>query len=263
MNALWLYLRYISYDFRAQLTYKASFVMLLAACMLTTFTDFFAVYAFFLRFGGLGEWGFAQVCLFYGMTNMAFGLCEAWMHGFHVFQHMVQGGDFDRVLLRPRSTVLQVLGSQFQLMRVGKFALGLAVLLWAVDALDIRWTPGEWALLISSVLGGAALFSGIVLIQATSCFWTVQSLEMFNMLTYGGVETAQYPIDVYGDWLKTFFTRFIPLAAINYWPCSQLLHLGYVPPALAWLSPLFGPGLFLIGLVIWRFGVRRYRSTGS
>lgn len=263
MSGIRLYLRYFAAALKTQLAYRASFVMLSVASLLSVFTEFLAMLAFFDRFGGLKGWNLHEVALFYGMCNLAFALCEMLMGGFDTFGRMVKGGDFDRVLLRPRSTVLQVLGADIQLRRIGRLTMGLAASMWAVSELRLAWGVGEILLFIGAVLGGSMLFGGVILIQATSCFWTIESLELFNMVTYGGVQTAQYPMDIYGKWLRRFFTGVIPLAALNYWPCSVLLNRNYVPPALGWLSPLVGPLFFLIGLAIWRFGVSKYRSTGS
>jgi ABC-2 type transport system permease protein len=44
--------------------------------------------------------------------------------------------------------------------------------------------------LISAVAGGVAFFLGLVILQAALAFWTVESLEVANTLTYGGVTAA-------------------------------------------------------------------------
>ncbi len=50
--------------------------------------------------------------------------------------------------------------------------------------------------------GGVALFAGILVLQATLAFWTVDSLEIMNVLTYGGVQAAQYPLNIYAAWFR-------------------------------------------------------------
>jgi ABC-2 type transport system permease protein len=113
------------------------------------------------------------------------------------------------------------------------------------------------------VLGGVALFSGILVLQGTLAFWTVESLEIANTLTYGGVEAAQYPMDVYARWFRNFVTFVVPIASVSYFPVSAVLGRG-VAGAIWWrLTPAFGLVFFALSLVVWRFGVRRYTSTGS
>jgi ABC-2 type transport system permease protein len=201
------------------------------------------------------------VALLYGMVNVAFALGEGIGRGFDVFPNLVKSGDFDRLLLRPRSTALQVAGQELQLMRLGRLAQGLMVLVWAATALEVGWTFGKVALIAGAVAGGACLFYGLFVLQATAAFWTVEGLELANAVTYGGTETAQYPLSVYRPWFRRFFTWVVPLACTTYFPAQAIL--GREASLLHWLAPAVGV-LFLIGaLQVWRWGVRHYCSTGS
>ncbi|MEW6522383.1 MAG: ABC-2 family transporter protein [Bacillota bacterium] len=172
----------------------------------------------FSRFGAMGEWTLPEVALFYGMVHVAFALTEAWSRGFDTFGRQVQTGHFDRVLLRPRSIPLQVLGQEFQLMRVERLVQGTIVLLWAAG-----WTLGKGAWLVAAILGGPMLFSGLFVLQATMCFWIIETLQLANTVTHGGVETAQYPLSIYTKGLRELFTFVVPLACTNYFPALAVL----------------------------------------
>ena len=50
--------------------------------------------------------------------------------------------------------------------------------------------PPTIAIAVWAVAGGVALFVGILVLQATLAFWTVESLEIVNVLTYGGVQAG-------------------------------------------------------------------------
>lgn len=266
LNALHLYLRYIGLSFRSQMQYRASFVMLSFGSFLTTAIQFLGIWALFGRFGSLRGWTLPEVALFYGMVNVAFALAEAIARGFDTFDRMVKSGDFDRLLLRPRSTILQLAGQELQLLRIGRFAQGLIVLLWAALALDIAWTPAKIAFIVAAILGGASIFASLFVLQATLAFWTTETLEIMNTVTYGGVETAQYPLVIYRRWFRRFFTFIVPLACINYFPALAILGrtdpLG-TPVFFQWAAPAVGIAFLAITLQIWKIGVRHYRSTGS
>src|SRR4029077_1971225 len=109
------------------------------------------------------------------------------------------------------------------LRRIGRFLQGLAVLVWALSALHVSWSIPKVALLVSALLGGGCLFIGIVIIQATMAFWTVETLEVMNSLTYGGEYAAEYPMAIYRPWFRRFFTLVIPLACANYFPAMAIL----------------------------------------
>ena len=88
--------------------------------------------------------------------------------GFDVFgNQFVRTGDFDRILLRPRSAALQLIGYEFRLARFGRFAQGLGAVLLASALLGLPWTAPKLLLALWTVSGGVALFVGILILQAT------------------------------------------------------------------------------------------------
>lgn len=261
-----LYFHYVSMSIRSQMQYRASFIMLAVGHFVATGIEFFGVWALLDRFGQVKGWTLPEVALFYGMVNVAFALAEATTRGFDTFADLVKSGEFDRLLVRPRSTALQVAGREMQLLRIGRLSQGLIVLIFGASTLHITWHPARIALLIAAILGGACLFNGLFILTATAAFWTTESLELANTVTYGGVQTAQYPLTIYRSWFRRFFTVFVPLACINYFPALAILDrpdpLG-MPLFFQWTSPVVGLAFFLVSLRVWRIGVRHYRSTGS
>lgn len=266
MNSMQLYLRYISVSFQAQMQYKISFLLQLIGQFGGTAIEFFAIWTLFNRFNQLGTWTLAEVALFYGTVNTAFACADAISRGFDLFGKMIREGGFDRLLLRPRSTVLQLLGTEFTLKRMGRLLQGLAVLGWSLSTLQIPLSLFTVWLLFTAWLGSIALFIGIVIVQATLTFWTIESLEIMNILTYGGVETAQYPFSIYRKWFQRFFTFLIPLACVSYFPLLAVLNKTAefsVPLWVCYVSPIAGFIFLGVSLKLWKIGERYYCSTGS
>jgi ABC-2 type transport system permease protein len=247
--------------------YPASFVLTSLGAFLATGVDFIGLSALFARFKQVAGWHFGEVALFYGVIGVSFALADALTRGFDVFgEQFVKTGDFDRVLVRPRSTVLQLLGYEFRATRIGRLAQAAVVWVIAGRLTNIAWTWDVWATLCFAVAGGVALFAGILVLQATLAFWTTESLEIANTLTYGGVEAAQYPLDLYARWFRSFLTFVVPLACVSYFPVAAVLgHADRtgLSPALLHLTPMLGFVFLGVALWIWRFGVRHYTSTGS
>ncbi len=266
MTAITLYFRYLGVSVRSQMEYRASFLMNALGQFLMTGIEFLGLWALFDRFGSLRDWRLPEVAWLYGMVNVAFSISDAAARGFDAFGQLIKSGDFDRLLLRPRSTVLQLAGQELTLRRVGRFMQGLIILIWAAAEAGINWSPAKIFLALAAILGGSCLFFGLVVLQATLAFWTTESLEIMNTVTYGGVETAQYPLAIYRPWFRKFFIFIIPLAGVNYFPALAILErtdpLG-TPVLWQWLSPATGIVFLMIALQIWQLGVRHYRSTGS
>src|SRR5207244_3028485 len=114
MNSLRLYRRYIDVSLRSQMQYRMSFLLRSIGHFLVTGTEFLGFVAIFQRFGQIQGWTLPQMGLFYGMISIAFATTEAVFRGFDIFPTLLKSGDFDRFLLRPRSTVLQILGQDLQ-----------------------------------------------------------------------------------------------------------------------------------------------------
>jgi viologen exporter family transport system permease protein len=120
--------------------------------------------------------------------------------------------------------------------------------------------------LLFAVIGGVCFFFGLMVIQAMLAFWTTETLEVMNTLTYGGVESAQYPLAIYHAAFRRFFTFVVPLACISYFPIVGVLGIADPLGSPWWfqyLSPVCGILFLSLCLLLWQCGVKHYTSTGS
>lgn len=266
LNAVRLYARYIGVSIRGQMQYRASFLMQTFGQFIVNIVDFVAIWALFARFGTLGGWTLPEAAVLYGLVHTQWGFADATGQGLDAFGTIVKSGDFDRLLLRPRTALLQLAGQELTLRRIGRIAQGAVVLIWGLWMLDIEWTAAKVALLLLTFMGGWCLFSGLLVLQATMCFWTTETLEIMNAFTYGGCETGRCPMNIFGWKFRTFFTFVVPLACVTYFPACAILDkpilFGY-PGWFPWISPLLGCVFLTVAVRVWRFGVRHYQSTGS
>lgn len=266
MDSLRLYAHYTWISLRGQMEYRASFLFQAAGLFLITSMEFLAIVMLFHRFHHIGTWTLHEVALLYGMISVSLAMADATATGFDQFHMLIRRGDFDRVLLRPRSTGLQLASQALSMRQAGRIAQGLVVLVWAVIVLDVEWTSAKAALLAAAIIAGAAIFYGIFIIQATLTFWTIQGLEIVNAASYGGGELGRYPMFIYRPPLRWIFTVFIPLACTTYYPALAILDRADIlgaPVWVQWCAPLAGPVFLAATLAAWRYGVRHYQSTGS
>ena len=263
-----VYRRLISVRIRAQLQYRVSFLLELAASAFATATGLGTLVLIFQRFDDIAGWTLGEVAFLYGMVEAAFGITELLFSGFDpgAFGSMVQRGRFDQLLLRPVDITLQVLGSAFVLRRLSKTAQGVAVLCIALALVDVRWTPAKIAYLPVVLISLVAFFGGLYIIGSTTTFWTVKRVEVINIFTYGGSEMMAYPMHIYTKWMRRFFTYVVPAIFLNYYPALYFLDKPdplRMPPFAPFLSPVAGFGVLAAALALWRFGIRHYASTGT
>ena len=268
VRALSLYRRLIAIRIRAQMQYRVSFLLELLTTGIGTAIAFLTVALVLERFHNIGGWTLGEIALLYGSVESAFGAMDMIFSGFdpQVFGNQVRLGTFDQMLLRPVSVTLQVFSSEFLLRRLGRIAQGLVVLGLGLAWVDISWTPQKLLLLPVMLISTVCFFGGLFIIGSTITFWTIDSIEAINILTYGGTEMLSYPMHIYPAWMGRFFTFIVPAIFLNYYPIVYLLDKPdpyQMPGFVAFLSPVVGLGVLAASLLFWRFGIRYYQSTGT
>jgi ABC-2 type transport system permease protein len=262
------YFRLITLQIRAQLQYRLAFLLDLLATGLITAVEFGSLALIFQRFKHIAGWSLGEVAFLYGMVTVAFGAMDILFSGFDPgdFGQKVRRGSFDQLLLRPLNITLQVLGSSFVIRRLGKVIQGVIILGLALMLLELQWTLLKLIYLPVVLVSLIGFFGGLFIIGSTITFWTVESIEVVNIFTYGGSEMMSYPMHIYQDWLRRFFTFVIPAIFLNYYPALFFLDKVdpfNMPPFAPFLAPLAGLGVLGAALLFWHFGIRHYQSTGS
>lgn len=265
-DALAVYARLVGAQLRSQLQYRLSFALDLTGAFLISFLDFVAVLIIFDNVPQLEGWTVHEVAFLYASTSVSFAVVDLTLGHLDLFPRMIREGTFDVFLIRPRGTLLQVIGSDFALRRVGKALQGVLVFGYALSGLDVDWSAARVGMLGVMVVAGALIFAAVWIAGATIAFWTVDGGEFTNAFTYGGNFMTQYPISVYGEWVRRFLAYLIPMAFVCYFPSLYILDkpdpLG-LPQALQFASPLVALTAAAVAGLIWTRAVRHYRSVGS
>lgn len=256
-------MKYMSILLKSEMQYKTSFILLAIAQFFVPFLTFIAIFLLFQRFSSIGGWTLYEVALCYAVIHVAFALSGSLARGFDTFASIIINGDFDRILVRPRGTILQIMGSRLDFYRVGRLAQSIIVLIYALVNLDIVWNLYKIITLMLMMISGTAIFTGVYMLGATLCFWTVEGLEIVNLFSDGGREISQYPLSIYNEWIRKFFTFVIPFATVNYLPLMYILNKAPSENPFYMLIPLAGMLFIIPCILIWNFGVSRYKSTGS
>ena len=268
LRNLELYRHLISVCIGSQMQYRAAFVMETLAAVFASGIFFLSLALVLQKFNNIAGWKLAEVAFLYGMVETAFGLMDMIFSGFDPqnFGRQIRLGRFDLFLLRPVNITLQVFGSEFIIRRLGRIFQGLAVLGLAISLTGIRWTAFKLFYLPVVIASLVCFFGGLFIIGATITFWTVESIEVINIFTYGGSELMAYPMTIYTDWMRRFFTFVVPAIFLNYYPALYFLEKPdpfHMPEFVHFLAPAAGIGMLLASLAFWQFGIRHYQSTGT
>lgn len=256
-----LYFHYVSVNIRSTMQYKASFLLTAIGQFLVSFTIFLGIFFMFQRFSKVEGFTYSEVLLCFAIMLMEFSLAEMFARGFDQFSGMVKTGEFDRILVRPRNEIIQVLGSKFELTRIGRMMQAVVMFIYGIVKSEITWSFSKILTVVFMLAGGTAVFTALFLIYAALCFFTLDGLEFMNILTDGAREFGKYPVGVYGKGILIFATFFVPYALVQYYPLLYIL--GRRTEIFLMLLPLLACWFLVPALLLWRFGVRHYKSSGS
>jgi len=241
--------------------YKMSFLLTSLGQFFVSFTAFLGITFMFSRFSSVEGFTLQQVLLCFAVVLMAFSIAECFARGFDTFTMMISNGEFDRVLVRPRREVFLILASKMDFTRVGRLIQAIIVFFIAIPASGVIWTPDKIITLILMITCGILIFFGLMMVYAAISFFTIEGIEFMNIFTDGAREFGSYPYSIYGQGILKFVTYIIPVALFQYYPFLYLI--GATGNRFYMFIPLIGL-LFLIPCYgFWRFGLLKYKSTGS
>jgi len=256
-----LYAKYIAIHMKSQMQYKASFFLMIFGQFLMSFTVLLGMYFMMSRFNNVDSFTLQEVLLCFATILMAFSLAECFARGFDLFPQMISNGEFDRVLVRPRGVVFQVLAGKVDFTRLGRLTQAVLVFCYAIPASGVVWSADKIITLILMVICGVLVFFALFLVYAAVAIFTIEGIEFMNVLTDGGREFGAYPFSIYGDGILKFLTYVVPLALFQYYPLLYILEreqgIQYM------LAPLLSLLFLIPAYAFWRFGVHKYKSTGS
>ena len=256
-----IYFESLAMHLKGELEYRVDFILSFLSQILVFFTYYFIILALFTKFNHIKGFTLYEVLLCFSIVQFGFAFNEVFARGIDKFDELIIRGDFDRLLLRPKNIILQVLCSDSDFVKVSRLIQSIIVLIIAICHLNISWSLLKIITLLLMLFSSCIIFFGIFLMAASYCFFTVQGLEVRNVFTDGGKHMAQYPIGVFSKGFVWFFTFIIPYAFVNYYPL--LFVLGRKSSILYAFSPLLVLLYLIPSIVTFYLGMKRYSSVGS
>jgi ABC-2 type transport system permease protein len=256
-----LYCKFFGIHLKGAMQYKVSFLLTLIGHFLLTFNVFLGIYFLMERFHTVKDYSFSEVILCYAVVLMSYSLAEMFMRGFDMFAQTLGNGEFDRILLRPRSSILLVVSGKIEFTRLGRVLQAIVMFFYGIYASGITWDVKKVITLFLMVFAGSVIFGCLFIIYAGICFFTLEGLEFMNVLTDGAREYGKYPMDIYGKGVLRFCTYLVPYTLFQYYPFLYLT--GRSDQEWFIILPIVGCLFIIPSYLLWRFGVRHYKSTGS
>lgn len=262
-----LYRRIVAARIRSDWQYRTSFLTLLFSQSVFVVFELLALLFLIELVPRFGDWDRAQVVFLYAMATLPFSIGDVFISEVELLaDRYIRNGNFDTVLLRPVSALLQILALEFELRRAGKLLAPGIALVWSASNLGVDWTPGRVAALIAALISGTVIYGGFWVIAGSIPFWAVASREATNALTYGSQFANQYPLHVYPGWIRAIMGWALPLAFVAYVPTISVVDAANplnLPAWFAFTPPVVAVLVSVVARWVWRSGIDHYQSTGS
>jgi ABC-2 type transport system permease protein len=170
-------------------------------------------------------------------------------------------GKFDRILLRPVSSLFQILFETFRIESLQEVATGIFCMTWASVHLHTRWTPWKFAMLLFFAACAGVIYISVFLILTTASFWFEDRIgvhpPVWNVIAFG-----RYPLSIYSGVVQFFLCWIIPFGLASFYPSVRMLGRS-VSPEYGAFVPIVAMGFFALAIFLWGLGTRHYSSTGS
>lgn len=256
-----LLLSYFSLHLKIKLEYKISFILTILALICAVFIELYVIESLFRKFNLLSEYNLYEISFSFSIVWVGYSIAQIFGRGFDKFDNLISNGTFDLLLIRPRNILLQVIGSDIAYEKLGKLIASLSILIYSSIKVITHINIFKILLLLIIIISTVLIFFAIYIIGSTVSFYTIQGLEILNIFTDGTKQLNQFPIDIYNKTIKVIFTYFIPITLVNYYPVKYLI--GSSNNLLYTLLPLIASLIIIPSLLIFKHGLKKYKSSGS
>jgi len=255
------------YDYFTQyaivrVSYRGDFVISLLTSFAATIFALLFVVVLFQKTSQLAGWRFEEILFLYGFSLIPYGIFNIISLNLYDFGNTyIIEGKFDRVLLRPVSSLFQVLFETFRIESVQEIATGIFCVVYASTRLHVVWTLSKVGLFVFFGCCAGLVYISVFLILTTVTFWWEDRIgvhpPVWNVIAFG-----RYPLSIYSGVVQFFLCWIVPFGLASYYPSVRLLGRS-VTPEYAPLVPVVAVAFFVLALFLWNAGTRHYSSTGS
>lgn len=246
---------------KARMNYRVDFIISSIGMTFSNIASLVVFWVLFHTIPRLAGWTFEEILFIYGFYLLAVSPAQIFFdHLWQLRYHLMQG-TFIKYYFRPLNMMFYYMSEVIDLKGIAQVVIGIGVLVYASDRLELVWTAGQIGLMLITLFSASLVVTSLLLIASCASFWTMQSFAILS-LAFRLREFSQYPTTIFDGFFRFLFTYIIPIGFVAFYPSQLLLR----PQEASWLvyaSPVVGVGLFALAYQMWTWGVNSYTGTGS
>jgi len=257
-----LFWEYFLQYLKVRVGYRGDFFVSLSTSFAASMFALGFVLILFSRTRTLAAWRPAEVIFLWGFSMIPYGLFNVLSLNLYEFGNTyIMEGKFDRVLLRPVSSLFQILFENFRVESFHEALTGVVIVAYTAHKMNLEWHASDVLLLVVFAICGAVIYVSVFLLLTTFSFWFEDRIGVhppfWNLIAFG-----RYPLSIYSGYVQFFLSWIVPFGFATFYPGARLLHhQEYFRFAL--LVPVVAAVCVGAAGFAWSRGVRHYSSTGS
>ena len=182
----------------------------------------------------LAGWRFEEVLFLYGFSLVPYGMFNVLSANLYEFGNTyIIEGKFDRILLRPISSLFQILFETFRIESMQDIATGIFCMAWASHRLHTPWPPSKIVMFLFFAACAGLIYLSVFLMLTTVSFWFEDRIgvhpPVWNVIAFG-----RYPLSIYSPIVQFFLCWIIPFGLASLSPSVRMLGRHVNPNTRLW-----------------------------
>lgn len=267
MNELRIALQSLKMSAKTRMQYRADSLVAALAVFIRESANIIVIYLALLKFNSINGWNVNEMLFLFSLLFLTYALVVSLFADLRDFSRMIREGRFDRLLVRPRGLLFQlILNNADIIASVGHGTLGILLFLISAGKVGIRWDFATILYYVGAIIGGVLIQGGMFIFFSSLSFYFLETNSLREIFYWNMRKFAGYPISIYHKLIQGIIIYVVPFAFVNYFPAQYLLRkpdmINY-NEAYVYIAPFVGIVVYLAAYLFWRVSVRRYYSTGN
>lgn len=267
MGEIRIILQSLKMSFRARMQYRVDTLVASFAVFVRESANIIAIYLALLKFDRINGWNVNEMLFLYSILFLTYAFVVSLFADLRQFSDTIREGRFDRLLVRPRGLLLQLVLNNADLMAAaGHGTLGILLFVISAGRVGIQWNMFNVLYYIAAIISGILIQGGIFIIISSLCFYFVETNSIRSIFYWNLRKFAGYPISIYHKVIQVILIYVVPFAFVNYFPAQYLLRkpdMVEYPYVYIYIAPVVGVAVYVVAYLFWRVSVKRYYSTGN
>lgn len=267
MAELRIVMQMLKMSFLTRLQYRVDTLVATLAVFVRESMNIIVIYLALMKFNKINDWDVNEMLFLFSILFVTYAFVVSIFADLRDFSCMIREGRFDRLIIRPRGLLMQLILNNADLMAsAGHGTLGIVLFIISAGRVGIEWNLPTILYYIGAIIGGILIQGGMFIIFSALSFYFVETGSIRDILYWNMRKFAGYPISIYSKLIQGIMIYVIPFAFVNYFPAQYLLRkddMANYSEVYMYIAPLVGVVVYLVAYVFWRISVKRYTSTGN